>query len=162
MAVDVELNAELKERLLSRTLQMLDAIVDEVMTKTVISCDYNDLSAKAARILIEEGILGILVFKDGHPHSMITSFDLLRLSYEEVFDPNRDFLRTTVGYIVADKPLVSVRSGTKLRELINIMIEANVRSVPVIDEGLVRGIVSLTDLIRWYRDTHDEVRTGKL
>lgn len=158
----ISMNEDLKEKLLDRTTKMLNAVVDDVMTKNVIVSDSNELAASAVRIILEHGILGILVMKDGHPLSMVTSFDLLKLSYDEVFDANRDFLRMTLGELVKDKPLVSVVSGTKLREVLNIMVEQNIRTVPVIDDGLVRGIISLTDLVRWYRDTHDEVRTGKL
>ena len=79
---------KLKERLLERTQQMLEATVEDVMTQNVLSCDYNDFSAKAARLILENAILGVLVMKDGKPFSMVTTFDLLNLGYEEVFDPS--------------------------------------------------------------------------
>ncbi len=153
---------DLREFLLQRTQRMLDAIVEDVMTRDVLSVDVNDLSAKAARLILENGVLGVLVMKDGRAFNMVTAADLLRLSYEEVFDENRDFLRLTVGKLVEEKEFVSVPSGTRLRELLTVMVDRHVRSVPIIDGGMVRGIVSMTDLIAWYRNTHDEVRTGKL
>ena len=107
-------------------------------------------------------MLGLLVMKEGRAHNMVTTTDLLRLSYEEVFDENRDYLRMTVGELVADKEFVSVPGGTKVRELLNIMVERRTRAVPIIDGGLIRGLVSMSDLIKWYRDTHAEVRTGRL
>lgn len=155
-------NEELKDRLLERTQRMLEASVEEVMTREVITVDYNDLCAKAARVLLDNGFLGVLVIKDGRPFNMATALDLLRLGYEEVFDADRDYLRMKVGDLVKDKEFVSVRSGTRLRELLNLMVTKNVRTVAVIDEQFVRGIVGLTDLMRWYRDTHDEIKTGRL
>jgi signal-transduction protein with cAMP-binding, CBS, and nucleotidyltransferase domain len=152
----------LKKKLLDRTQRMLEAVVDEVMTRDVMTVDANDLCAKAARLILDNGVLGVLVMKDARAHNMVTSSDLLRLSYEEVFDEKRDYLRTTVGELVADKEFVSVPGGTKLRELLNIMVERRIRSVPVIDGGMVRGLVSMSDLIHWYRGTHEEVRTGHL
>ena len=153
---------KIKAKLLERTTQMLDATVDEMMTRQVITCDWGELASKAVRLILEHGVLGILVFKEARPHSTVTVFELLALAYEEVFDPNRDFLRMTVGELVKDKELVSVPSGTRLREALNLMIDRNIRTIPIIDNGLVQGIVSVTDLVRWYRDTHDEVRTGHL
>ena len=153
---------ELKERLLERTRQMLDATVDDLMTRSVLSCDYNDLIASGARQVLEHSILGVLVMRDGKPFGMLTTFDLLDLAYEEVFDAERDFLRMKVGDLIKEKPLVSVPPGTRLREALNIMLDRNIRTLPVIDEGVVRGIVSMLDMMRWYRDTHNEVRTGKL
>lgn len=155
-------NDELKDRLLERTRSMLDAVVDDIMTSDVLACDYNDLVAVGARLVLENQILGVLVMKDGKPFSTLTTFDLLNLAYEEVFDPERDFLRMKVGDLVKDKPLVSVPTGTRLREALNIMLDRSTRTIPVIDDGVVRGIVSLLDMTRWYRDTHNEIRTGKL
>ena len=152
----------LKSKLLDRTQRMLDAIVDEVMTREVLTVDVNDLTAKAARLILDNGVLGLLVMKEGKAFNMITATDLLRLSYEEVFDADRDYLRQTVGQLVGDREFVSVSTGTKVRELLNIMVERRVRAVPIIDGGMVRGLVSISDLIKWYRDTHAEVRTGHL
>ena len=75
-----------KERLLQRTMRMIEATVDEVMTTDVITCDADDLCAKAARLIMEHSILGILVMKQGRAHTMLTNFDLLKLGYGEVFD----------------------------------------------------------------------------
>lgn len=153
---------ELKARLLERTRQMLDATVDDLMTKNVLSCDYNDLVAGGARQILEHSILGVLVMRDGKAFGMLTTFDLLNLAYEEVFDPERDFLRMKIGELIKEKPLVTVPPGTRLREALNIMLDRNIRTLPVIEDGVVRGIVSMLDMMRWYRDTHNEVRTGKL
>lgn len=159
---NISADAAVKKILLDRTQRMLEAVVDEVMTREVLTVDTGDLTAKAARLILDNGVLGLLVMKEGRAHNMVTATDLLRLSYEEVFDENRDYLRMTVGELVADKEFVSVPGGTKVRELLNIMVERRTRAVPIIDGGLIRGLVSMSDLIKWYRDTHAEVRTGRL
>jgi len=152
----------LKEKIFSRTRQMLDASVEHVMTKRVATCDYADPSAAAARMILENGFLGVLVMRDGKPFGMITAFDLLRLGYEEVFDPNRDYLKTSVGQLLGDRPLPSITSNTKLWELLNMMVEQNLRTVAVIDDEMIRGVISMVDLVKWYRNTHEEIRTGRL
>ena len=133
---------DIKARLLERTRGMLDALVDEVMTTDVVTVDYNDFVSKPARLILENGFMGVLVMKEGKPFTIVTQFDLLSLAYEEVFDPDRDFLRLTVGELLKDKPLVSVPTGTRIREAMNIMLDRNMRAMPVIDEGRVRGIFS--------------------
>ena len=159
MAADDEF---LKVKLLERTQRMLTAQVAEVMTADVVTVDATDLTAKAARLILDNGILGVLVMKDGHPYNLVNSVDLLRLAYEEVLEPERDFLRMTVGDLIREKEFLSVRSDMKVREMLNIMVERRLRAIAVIDEGFLKGVVSLTDLVRWYRDTHAEVRTGHL
>ncbi|MCE9599752.1 MAG: CBS domain-containing protein [Spirochaetia bacterium] len=156
------MDEQLKEKIFNRTRQMLDATVEQVMTKRVTTCDFNDPSAAAARMILENGFLGVLVMKDGRPAGMVTAFDLLRLGYEEVFDPNRDYLKTTLGQLLGDRPLPCVPSATRLWELLNLMVEQNLRTVAVIDDELIRGVVSMVDLVKWYRNTHEEIRTGRL
>lgn len=157
-----EATDQLKEKIFTRTKGMLESSVADVMTRTVATCDYADPSAKPARMILENGFLGVLVLRDGRPYGMITAFDLLRLGYEEVFDPNRDYLRTTAGQVIGDRPLASVQSNTKLWELLNMMVEQHLRTVAVIDDEVVRGVVSMVDLVKWYRNTHEEIRTGRL
>ncbi len=157
-----EITDQLKEKIFGRTKAMLEAKVEDVMTRTVATCDYADPSAKPARMILENGFLGVLVLRDGRPFGMITAFDLLRLGYEEVFDPNRDYLRTTAGQVIGDRPLPSVPSSTRLWELLNTMVEQHLRTVAVIDDEMVRGVVSMVDLVKWYRNTHEEIRTGRL
>lgn len=153
---------ELKARLLERTQRMLEAKVDDVMTRDVVTVDFNDLSAKAARLILENGFLGLLVVKDGQPFNMVTAHDLLRLGYEETFDADRDYLRLKVGELVKDKEFLSVAPGTKLREALNVMVSKKTRTLAVIQDRFLHGILSMTDLMKWYRDTHEEVRTGRL
>ncbi|MCB1137834.1 MAG: CBS domain-containing protein [Leptospiraceae bacterium] len=152
----------LKEKLLRRTQRMLEAKVDEVMTGDVITCDARDPAAAAARMCLENGFLGLLVMKDGSPLGTITVFDLLRLSYEEALDVERNYLKVTVEQVIEGKEMVSINSSAYLREALNLMISKRVRSLPVIDDGQVMGILSYVDMVRWYRRTHDEVRTGKI
>ncbi len=153
---------ELKKKLLERTQKMLEAVVDDVMTKDVLSCDYHDTAAKASRILLENGFLGLMIIRDGKPFNMVTCFDLLRLGYEEVFDLDRDFLRISVGEIVAEKEFIHLPPGTLLRDVLNVMVQKAVRTIPIISKEKVYGLCSMTDLIHWYRNNHPEVRTGKL
>ena len=152
----------LKEKLLRRTQKMLEAKVSDVMTRDVVTCDARDPAAAAARTCLENGFLGVLVMRDGTPLGTITVFDLLRLSYEDSLDIERNFLKVTVEQVIEGKEMVSVSSDAFLREALNLMIAKKVRSLPVIDDGKILGILSYVDMVRWYRRTHDEVRTGKI
>lgn len=152
----------LKEKLLRRTQRMLEAKVGEVMTRDVITCDAKDPAATAARICLENGFLGVLVMKEGAPIGTITVFDLLRLSYEDTLDTENNYLKLTVEQVIEGKEMVAIHSDAYLREALNLMISSRVRSLPVVDDGQVKGILSYVDMVRWYRRTHDEVRTGKI
>ncbi len=164
--MDTSKDRKLKEKLLRRSRFLLDAKVEEAINRNVLHCDYNDLAAKAARMLLEEASIGlgmgILVIKEGQPFNMISPADLIELSYMEVFDPERDFLRTKVGDIVKDKEFIHVAPDHKLRVLFNLMIKKRLHVIPVLDGNTFLGTCSIVDLIQWYHKTHDEVRTGEL
>ena len=152
----------LKESLLKRTEKMLDACVSDALSQEVLSCDHEDLAAKAVRMILENNFLGVLLTKEGTPSNMVTAFDLLRLAYEEIFNPERDFLRAKLGDLVSEKEFVYVGPETKLREALNIMLEKRIRTLPVIKDKKILGVCSMIDLMNWYRKTHDEIRTGEL
>ncbi|WP_329793991.1 CBS domain-containing protein [Lentzea sp. DG1S-22] len=49
---------------------------------------------------------------------------------------------------VMTKPVVTVTPGTDLTEVAELMLEHNVRSVPVVHEGHLAGIVTRRDMLR--------------
>ena len=150
--------AKLKDLYYERSLRLLKTKVSDVMTKNILTCDYNDLSIKAVRLLLENSQLAVLIFKDARPFNLVTTFDLLRLSFEEVFDPSRDYLRFPVGELVKDKEFISLDPDSNLIEALNIMLNKCVRSVAVIKDKEVFGMCSVINLMEWYRNTHEETR----
>ncbi len=156
----------IKEMLLKRVRQTLDVAVEDVLPDTkvrnILDCDYDDLTAKAVRLILSHHFLGVIVKKDGIAINMLTAYELLHLAYMEVFDPNRDFLRVKVGDIVTQREFISVPLGTKLRTVLNLMLEKHVDIIPVLADGNVVGVCSTMDMMKWYRGTHNEIRTGTL
>jgi len=135
--------------------------VDDVMTKNVITVDYDDPASKAARIILENGFLSLLVMKEGKPFNTISIFELLRLGYEQTFDKNKDYLTTKVGELVQNKKFYYLPSGTLLREAVNFMMERKLRTIPIITNQVVNGVLSIVDMVQWYRLNHEEVLIGK-
>jgi len=156
-----EYDIEYAKKVLERSQRLLKATVDEVMTKNVITVDYDDPASKAARIILENGFLSLLIMKDGKPFNTISIFELLRLGYEETFDKNKDYLTTKVGELVQNKKFYFLPSGTLLRDAVNFMMERKLRTIPVITNDVVNGILSIVDMVQWYRLNHEEVLLGK-
>ncbi len=156
-----EIDLEYAKKLLERSEKLLNTTVDEVMTKNVITVDFFDSASKAARIILENGFLSILVLKEGKPFNMITIFELLRLGYDETLNLNKDYLTTSVGELIQNKRFYSLPSKTLLRDAVNFMMERKIRTIPIITDENVNGILSIIDMIQWYRKTHEEVLLGK-
>jgi len=156
-----EIDLEYANKVIERSERLLKATVDDVMTKNVITVDYDDPASKAARIILENGFLSLLVMKEGKPFNTISIFELLRLGYEETFDKNKDYLTTKVGELVQNKKFYYLPSGTFLREAVNFMMERKLRTIPIITNQVVNGVLSIVDMVQWYRLNHEEVLIGK-
>lgn len=161
MGVVENIDIQYARKVLERSEKLLKATVDEVMTKNVITVDYNDPAAKAARIILENGFLSLLVLKEGKPFNMISVFELLRIGYEETFSPDKDYLITKVGELIKNKKFYYLPSGTLLRDAVNFMMDRKLRTIPIITNNIVNGILSIIDMVQWYRLNHEEVLFGK-
>jgi CBS domain-containing protein len=142
--------------MLSRSDLLKKVKVEDVMSREVITADYDDLIGKAARLMIENHIHSVLVMKYGKPTYMISTYDLIKVSYEDAFsETNADMLKTTIETVVKGQNMVSVNSDTSLLDALMLYVEYSIHSLPVIDDGNVVGILTLMDLAKWYKKSHD-------
>ena len=143
-------------QMLSRSELLKKLKVEDVMSREVITADYDDLIGKVARLMIENHIHSVLVMKYGKPTYMISTYDLIKVSYEDAFsETNADMLKTTIETVVKGQNLVSVSSDTSLLDALMLYVEYSIHSLPVIDDGNVVGILTLMDLAKWYKKSHD-------
>ncbi|MCB1156830.1 MAG: CBS domain-containing protein [Leptospiraceae bacterium] len=141
---------------LSRTELLKKVKVTELMTSNVITIEHDDLVGKASRMMMENRIHSILVMKQGKPVYIISTFDLLKLSYEGTFNEDSyDMLQTTVEELVQGQKLIKINTATTLIEALQIFTDYSIHSIPVIDGEEVKGIITLMDLAIWYRKTHE-------
>lgn len=157
----IEIDLEYAKKLIERSQKLLNTKVKEVMNVNVITIDYSDICAKAARMILDNGILSLLVLKEGKPFNTINIFELLRLGYEESFDKNKDYLNTKVGEIIKDKKFYYLPEDTLLRDALNFMMERKLRTIPIITNQVVNGILSIVDMVHWYRKNHEEIILGR-
>jgi len=140
---------------LNRTEMLLQLKVSDIMSKEVVTVDYDDLIAKPARLMLENRMHSLLVLKYGKPAYIISSYDLIRVAYEDTFNKNPvDMLRTPVEDLVKGQKLVSVEPDMSLMDALHVLTEYNIHSVPVIEGGVVMGILTMMDLAKWYKGTH--------
>jgi predicted transcriptional regulator len=142
--------------IINRTERFKKLKVSELMTETVITIDSDDLVGKASRLMMENHIHSLLVLKLGRPKYIVSTYDLIKLSYEETFnEDSRDLMRTTVEELVKGQELKSVRSDSTLLDALKIFTFYSIHSLPVIDDGRVMGILTLMDLAKWYVKSHE-------
>ena len=97
--------------------------------------------ADAAAIMREGDVGAVVVLENGEVGGVITDRDIA----VRVVAEGRDAAETSVGE-VCSHDITSVESSQPVEEAVRLMRERNLRRLPVVEEGLPVGIVSLGDL----------------
>lgn len=128
---------------------------------TVVSADNS--VRRAARIMLDLGVSGLPVLDDdGHVIGIVTEGDLLRRAEQGGAQPSvaasaaaaekraRDCVKRR-GWKVGDvmsKDVVAAEKETPINRIASLMLEHDIKRVPVLREGELVGIVSRRDLLK--------------
>lgn len=147
--------------------------VRDVMTRQVVTADLDMPVSSAASLLAQHNISAMPVIGDDHLVGMVSEADLIR---EQIPRPQRGGglfggpgerqrdRSTTEPQTVADvmtTPVVSVSESADTSDVAGMMLDYEVRSVPVVRDGRVTGIVSRRDLIQML-SSDDELITEEI
>ncbi len=127
--------------------------VGECMSKNIVTSPPDMPVGTAAKSMINNGFRRLPIIKDNVLIGIITASDILRFlgsgdvfnrlitgNAEEVFEvPVRTLIRRDVVFTSA---------GIDLGEAAGIMLDKNVGSLPVLEEGELKGIVTERDFVR--------------
>lgn len=128
------------------------------MTRDVISVSENDNLDKVVHIFRKKGIRHLPVTKDGKITGMISRNDINRLTFGAIFDQQEEVDDAILHLLTIPQVMAAnvhaVRSDTLIREVAEIFSDAEYHSLPVVDEGELKGIVTTTDVIRYLLDQY--------
>lgn len=143
-------------------------IVKDIMTKEIITINETDTAENCAKLLNKYELSGLPVLNDkGKLVGIVTEGDLIRRasdfggpSYLEIFggifylDSPKEYmkkLKKSMGQIVSDimtEDVFTVGYNEKIEDAATILVEKNVKRLPVIDEeDRLVGIVSRKDIM---------------
>lgn len=129
---------------------------EDIMTTDVVSVARDTSVHDAATLLAEHNISSMPVTDDnGRVIGMVAEIDLIRnrmphdprahlrgTEYDELPDPAQ-----TVGEVMSDFAVCLGRSAD-VADLAELMLDNNVRAIPIVDGAKLVGIVSRRDLVR--------------
>ncbi|MCO5236709.1 MAG: CBS domain-containing protein [Chitinophagaceae bacterium] len=127
--------------------------VSNIMTREVISVSENDKLEAAVKIFRKHNIRHLPVRKGNRITGMISRNDINRLTFGALFDNQEGVdaaiieMLTIPQVMKADLQVVS--SDTAIRDVAEIFSEAEYHSLPVVDDGELKGIVTTTDIIKY-------------
>lgn len=131
--------------------------VSTIMTPAPVCAHPNEPLSEVRATMAEVGCHHVPVVSGGKLLGMITSTDLLRASYTWGEDPRNaeavlDHTRTIEDLMVTQ--LVMVGSKTSVREATRLLVEHGFHSLPVVDDGVLVGIVTTNDVLRYLLDQY--------
>jgi CBS domain-containing protein len=124
---------------------MVDAIRN-IMTKTIVTIDENKTALEAARLMSERGISSLIVMKDGMPKGILTERDFIK----KVCAKELHISQVKIANIMS-KIRTYAEPDTPIEVAVQRMVNQRIRRLPIMQEGQVVGIVTVTDLARHLR-----------
>lgn len=118
--------------------------VKDVMTKDVITIDENASVKEAANAMNKHEIGCVIAVREEKAVGIITERDLLK----HVIVGGKNANETKVKEVMSS-PLEVISPNTSLEAAVQLMFEKKIKKLPVIHEGHLLGLVSLTDIVRY-------------
>ena len=107
----------------------------------IFSIDPGDTVYDAIAMMAEKEVGALLVMQEDHPVGIISERDYTR----KVILKDKSSKQTRVADIMTSK-VIWATSSHHIDECVNLMKAHHIRHLPVIDDGVVTGMLSLRDL----------------
>lgn len=115
----------------------------KIMVDNVVTVDPGATAKKAAELMNLHDIGCLVVVHSEKPVGILTERDMLK----RVVHASKDPKKTKVVDLMS-KPLVTVSPNVRAGDAAKLMFERNIKKLPVVENGQLVGVVSLTDLLR--------------
>lgn len=132
--------------------------VSRIMTRNVISVQEQDSLDQVVSIFRKHHIRHLPVVKHKTVSGIISSTDINRLSFGALFDGQDAADEAILQMLSIPQVMTShprtISSDMTIKELAELFAESDFHAVPVVDDGVLQGIVTTTDMIRYLLDQY--------
>jgi CBS domain-containing protein len=128
--------------------------VSKIMTKELVTLSLSDDLYKAEKLFKENHIRHIPVVKKRHIVGMLSLSDLQRISFLDSYDANEIkvdnaiYNMLSIEQIMVKNP-IKVTSSISIKSVVEILSKNEFHALPVVDNDLLVGIVTTTDILRY-------------
>ncbi|WP_430466728.1 CBS domain-containing protein [Winogradskyella ouciana] len=133
--------------------------VSTIMSKHLIALNRSDDLEYAEMLFKRHKIRHIPVVSGEVIVGILSYTDLLRISFADAVDESESEVDTlvynmfTIDQVMA-KNVVTVNSQTSIKEVAKILATREFHALPVVDDGILVGMVTTTDLINYLIDQY--------
>ncbi|MCJ7561359.1 CBS domain-containing protein, partial [Candidatus Bathyarchaeota archaeon] len=115
----------------------------KIMVEKVKTARLDDTVQNIAMLMNRHQIGCVVIVDDEKPLGIITERDMIKRVICKAIHPENARIID-----VMSKPLVTAPPDMRAGDAAKIMLEHNIKKMPVVDEGRLVGLVTLTDLVR--------------
>lgn len=128
--------------------------VTHVMTKDPITVHHGDHISTARQLMRDHGVHHLPVVSGRDLIGMISSSDILRVSFGDAFNTDQRAVDATLDHTMTIEQLMQANPATvslhgSVRDAAQVLAEGDFHAVAVVDGKELAGIVTSTDLIRY-------------
>jgi len=116
---------------------------NDVMVKEVITTKKEATVEDAIKLMNRHEIGCLVIVENGTPVGIITERDLLK----RVLAKSKELRNMKVMEIMS-APLISAAPDMEVEEAAKLMCQKKIKKLPVVEEGKLLGLVTLTDILR--------------
>ena len=138
----------------------LQSSIKEIMSSNVVFVHYNDPLKKVESIMKKRHIRHLPVIKEGELVGMVSLTDLQRLSFTANLSLSSSEDELPLYEMIAlDQVMVNnpktIKESSTIKEVAQILCDHEFHALPVVEEGILVGMVSTTDLMKYILNTYD-------
>jgi CBS domain-containing protein len=124
-------------------MHILKEILANKQINEIWSVAPNDSVLEAIQVMADKGVGALLVMEGANLKGIISERDYTR----KVILKGRSSKGTLVSEIMSSK-VITATLNHKVEESLGVMTNHHIRHLPVVEEGLVVGMVSIGDLVK--------------
>jgi len=117
----------------------------ETKSKEVVSIDGSHSVEDVIRLMHSKKISAVMVITDGKPSGIFTERDVVRCYVSK--NGKKKFREIPVTAAMTTD-LIVAEQDHNISDIMSIMVEKNIRHLPVMDNGNVVGMLSIRDIIQ--------------
>jgi CBS domain-containing protein len=131
----------------------LKLLVAHVMIKNVVTIEAGQNVLQAAQVMEEKGVSSLPVVSKGKLIGIVTEKDMVIRVVARGLNGKKLLVEEIMSY-----PVAITSPETQLEEATKMMLSKGVRKLPVVEDGHVIGILSLTDVAKAYPEVYSTLK----
>jgi CBS domain-containing protein len=132
-----------------KEIATMEEIIRDIMTKKVITIDECSTALDAAKLMAEKGISSLIVLnQEGNPIGIVTERDFVK----KICIKELQISKVKIKDIMS-KLRTFADPETPIEVAVQRMVNHKIRRLPVLENGKLVGIITVTDLAKHLRTT---------